>query len=61
MTNEISGWHTGTGLFATDEVVDKEVKTMWDGLSEELRADYGENFIRKVKGFMKNFRRKGVS
>lgn len=37
------------------------MKTMWDGMSEELKADYGEDFIRKVKGFMKNFRRKGVS
>lgn len=34
---------------------------MWDGLSDELKADYGEDFCRKVKGFMKNFRRKGVS
>ena len=51
----------GTFLFATDEVVDREVTTMWTSLSEELKADYGEDFCRKVKGFMKNFRRKGVS
>ena len=44
-----------------DDVVDREVMAMWNNLSDELKADYGEDFCRKVKGFMKNFRRKGVS
>lgn len=58
--NKESYLYAGTDLFATDDMVDKEVLTMWNNLSEELKADYGQDFCRKVKGFMKNFRRKGV-
>ncbi|XP_063872657.1 D-beta-hydroxybutyrate dehydrogenase, mitochondrial-like isoform X2 [Scylla paramamosain] len=56
---EPGNYANGTSLFAMDDVVDREVVTMWNNLSDELKADYGEDFCRKVKGFMKNFRRKG--
>ncbi|KAG0714845.1 D-beta-hydroxybutyrate dehydrogenase, mitochondrial [Chionoecetes opilio] len=56
---EPGNYANGTHLFAMDEQVDKEVSSMWSGLSDELKADYGEDFCRQVKGFMKNFRRKG--
>ncbi|MPC92726.1 Short-chain dehydrogenase/reductase family 9C member 7 [Portunus trituberculatus] len=58
---EPGNYANGTSLFAMDDVVDREVMSMWNNLSDELKADYGEDFCRKVKGFMKNFRRKGVS
>ncbi|KAK3865560.1 hypothetical protein Pcinc_028839 [Petrolisthes cinctipes] len=57
---EPGNFANGTRLFATDEVVEREVAGLWDALSEDLKHDYGNPYCKKIEGFMKNFRRTGA-
>ncbi|XP_045607758.1 D-beta-hydroxybutyrate dehydrogenase, mitochondrial isoform X2 [Procambarus clarkii] len=57
---EPGNFANGTLLFATNEVVEKEVRSMWTSLSDQHREDYKELYCKKVEGFMKNFRRQGA-
>ncbi|XP_042222815.1 uncharacterized protein LOC121867125 [Homarus americanus] len=57
---EPGNFANGTFLFATDEMVEREVEGVWSSLSEQVKIDYGQRYCKKVEGFKKNFRRKGA-
>lgn len=44
-----------------DTGVEKVVAEMWEDLSDEQKSDYGKKYCKRLGGFMKNFRRDGVS